>query len=213
MVHDSRFEYYLTRISIFVLHFYAPACSTYTIILACKAFLYYQYHAELPSLTLTQYWFLAETVFYLFFLWYRTHLQQDAIHPPLKTPEERKILFNNVKSEILDAEKYLSGWFHGAKIEDIGRQQLRDFLDWVFFDARASPIDEDELENYVVDMENLVGKPFGKGEPTAKALRLTLDPIEMECRSLLWYIVSPHSIFAYLVEIWEADGWLVDHDG
>lgn len=190
MIGDSPFEYWLTRISIFVLHFYAPACSAYTTVFACKAFLCYQLYAELPAFTVPQYWFLAETVFYVFFLWYRTHLQREAIHPPLKTSEERKTLFNNVKSEIHDAKEYLGGWFRGAKIEDIGREQLRDFLDWVFFDARAARVHEDELEEYVREIEKLVGRRFGEGRGTAKALRLTLDPIEMECRSLLWYLVS-----------------------
>lgn len=191
MVHDSLFEYCLTRISIFALQFYAPACSTYTTLLACKAFLHYQELAKLPSFTMIQYWFLAETVFYLFFLWYRTYLQKEAIHPLLKTLDERKALFNDVKSEISNAEEYLSGWFHGAKIEDIGRDQLREFLDWVFFDARATATDEDELEDYTQELEKLAGRRFGEGKPLTKALRLTLDPIEMECRSLLWYLVSP----------------------
>jgi hypothetical protein len=67
---------------------------------------------------------------------------------------------------------------------------LRDFLDWVFFDARAARTDEDELEGYTHEMEKLVGKRFGEGKSTVKALKLTLDPVKMECRSLLWYLVS-----------------------
>lgn len=191
LVRDSSFEYYLTRISIFALQSYAPACSGYTTLLACKAFLHPQGYPERPSFTAFRYWCLAETVFYLFFLWYRTYLQKGAIHPPLKTFGERKALFGNVKGEIIDAESYLSGWFHGARVDEIGRGQLRDFLDWVFFDARAARADENELEGYTHEMEKLVGRRFGEGNSTAKALKLTLDPVKMECRSLLWYFVSP----------------------
>jgi hypothetical protein len=53
----------------------------------------------------------------LFSLWYRTYLQKKAIHPPLKTFEERKALFDNVKGEIIDAENYISEWFHGARVD------------------------------------------------------------------------------------------------
>lgn len=165
----------------------------------CKACLLYHMRAEMPSFTVTQHCSLAETIFYLFFLWYRTHLQRKAIHPPLKTPEERRKLFNNVKSEIHNVEKYLSGWFRGAKIEDIGREQLKEFLDWVFFEARAARVHEDELEDYVSEIEKLTGRQFGEGSAIAKALRLTLDPIEMECRSLLWYLVSLSRTVAYLM--------------
>jgi hypothetical protein len=95
-------------------------------------------------------------------------------------------LFSNFKSQIRNAEAYFSGWFHGARIEDVGRKQLTEFLDWVFFDARAAQSDGDELECYMQEMEKLVGWRHGKGSPKVKALRLTLDPIAMECRSLLW---------------------------
>jgi hypothetical protein len=212
MIVDSSFEYYITHISIFVLHFYAPACSTYTTIFACRAFLRYNKHAEMLTLTVLQRYLLAETVFYLFFLWYRMHLQQKAIHPPLKTPAERRRLFDDVKREIHNGETYLAGWFHGAKIEDIGRKQVTEFLDWVFFDSRAAESDEDELEHYVQEMEKLVGRRLGKGSPNVKALRLTLDPIAMECRSLLWYFVSLSYVLAYLAEVVKANREIADDD-
>jgi hypothetical protein len=145
IAHDSSFGNYLTRISIFALQFYAPACSMYTTLLACKAFLHPQGCLKRPSFTAFRYWCLAETVVYLFFLWYHTYLQKEAIHPPLKICGERKALFGNVKGETMDAENYPSGWFHGARIGGIGQGQLRVFPDWVFFDTRAARANENEL--------------------------------------------------------------------
>jgi hypothetical protein len=55
----------------------------------------------------------------------------------------------------------------------------------VFFDARAAKSDEDELEHYVQEMEKLVGRRLREGSLNVKALRLTLDPVAMEYRSLL----------------------------
>ena len=126
-------------------------------------------------------------------LFYRIHLQRAAEHPPLRTQEERRALFAKVRSEIHDPEKFLSGWFRGAKPEDIGREELRSFLNWAFWDGRAKlgqdgeDEDEDEMGEYFHKIEKMMRTPFAEGKGKARALRLTLDPIEMECRTLAWY--------------------------
>ena len=90
-----------------------------------------------------------------------------------------------------DPDRFLSGWFRGAKAEDIGRDDLKDFLNWAFWDGRAittpGGADEKELEYYMVKVETMMRKPFKPGNGSAKPLRLTTDPIQMECRTLFWY--------------------------
>ena len=49
--------------------------------------------------------------------------------------------------------------------------------------------DAQELEEYAVELERLLGKTFPPGNGKATPLRLTLDPIEVCRRSLLWYSV------------------------
>ncbi|KXL48727.1 hypothetical protein M433DRAFT_398058 [Acidomyces richmondensis BFW] len=119
----------------------------------------------------------------------RVHLQKDATHPPLRRREERRALFDKVRSEIHDPRKFIEGWFRGAKIEDIGRAELKDFLSWAFWEGRNGKEDEDELEDLVLETEQLVNHKFTSGNGKATSIRLTLDPIEMECRSLLWYTI------------------------
>nr|POF07170.1 hypothetical protein CFP56_31794 [Quercus suber] len=188
MIDNTPAAYVFIRFTIFILHFLAPACSLYTIVYLRKAFLRYQWQREIPQFTIFQYYCLAETLFYAFFLWYRTHLQREATHPELRSKEQRRELFDNVKRETHDPKLFLQGWFRGANVGDIGRQQMEEFVDWGFFEGRAKSAGcEEEVEKYVSEIEEWVGNRFKEGKGTARPLRLTLDPIEMECRSLFWY--------------------------
>lgn len=139
-----------------------------------------------PPLIALQAWCLAETLFFLWFLAYRIYLQNEAIHPPIRSKAERQALFRKVQGEVNDPARFATGWFRGAKVEDIGRDEVRRFLDWSFWEGRAGPEDDQELEEYVDATQKLLGQEF---PPTgkAKSLRLTLDPVEMDYRSLLWY--------------------------
>ena len=94
-----------------------------------------------------------------------------------------------MRREVHDPDKFLSGWFRGANPETIGREELRSFLNWTFWDGRAGPADHKELEYYMNKVEAMMRKPFAQGRGAAKGLRLTLDPIEMECRTLFWYFL------------------------
>ncbi|TKA61840.1 hypothetical protein B0A55_11228, partial [Friedmanniomyces simplex] len=183
MINHTVFEYLFIRACIFFLHAVGPLSTVYTATVVGRAYLASTWRA--PSIL--NIWCAAETAFFLFFLWYRTHLQGEALHPPLRSREERRTLFEKVKSEIRDPERFLSGWFRGAKVEEIGKEEMKGWLDWAFWDGRVGPDDEAEMEALVKEVEGLVGKPFPDGKGTAKGLRLTLDPIEMEWRSLLWY--------------------------
>ncbi|TKA69598.1 hypothetical protein B0A55_09256 [Friedmanniomyces simplex] len=183
MINHTLFEYLFIRACIFFLHAIGPLSTVYTATHVCRAYL----ASTWPALSTLNIWCAAETAFFLFFLWYRTHLQREALHPPLRSREERRALFEKVKSEIRDPEQFLSGWFRGAKVENIGKEEMKGWLDWAFWDGRVSSEDEAEMEELVREVEGLVGKPFPDGKGTANGLRLTLDPIEMEWRSLLWY--------------------------
>lgn len=144
----------------------------------------------------------AEAIFYLFFfcLWYKKFVQREALHPPLRTRIERENLFRKCQREIRDPEGFLRGWFRGAKAEDVGREEVKRFLNWSFWDGRArvkgekeedgdadADADAAEIEQYIDKMSVMMPQPFLPGPGKAKSLRLTLDPVEIEARSLLWY--------------------------
>ncbi|KAM0718698.1 hypothetical protein Q7P37_005769 [Cladosporium fusiforme] len=141
----------------------------------------------------------AEALFYLFFLAYRLHLQREAVHPPLRTRAQRKQLFEQLHAEVHDIDLFLTGWFRGARPEEIGRDDLKAFLDWSFWEGRATAEDEEEMGEYVREVEGMAGHAFPEGKGSARALRLTLDPVEMDVRSLAWYgilLLIDHLTFA-----------------
>lgn len=49
---------------------------------------------------------------------------------------------------------------------------------------------DEELEEYIAEMEKLLGRKLEPGRGNAQCLRLTLDKVEMLHRSLIWYLVS-----------------------
>lgn len=78
---------------------------------------------------------VSELVFYIFL--YRRHLHRikdDAEHPAPLTRTQREELFETCMVNIPDAEEYLRQWFLGAPLGDIGRDNVREFILWAFFD-------------------------------------------------------------------------------
>ena len=186
MLNDSRFSLIFIRVCIFGLQAVGPLSLFWTTLLLSVLLTGRTAISELPLPGL-QAWVAIEALFFLFFKWYRIHLQREAVHPPLRSREERKQLVEQVRAEIHDVNKFLSGWFRGAHPKNIGREGLKSFLIWVFWEGRITDDDAEELEEYVRVVEKMAGREFPEGHGSARALRLTLDPIEMDVRCLTWY--------------------------
>lgn len=132
-----------------------------------------------------------EILWYLFwFLPFKHRLQRRGSAPQRMTREERKELFTKGMDTVPDLENYVRGWFDKAHIEDIRRDNLKDWLLWSLF-GRDGNCGEDapELEEYIKELEERMGVTFKKGRGDAKALRLSFDSIKMTHRSLLFYTV------------------------
>jgi hypothetical protein len=189
MIGTSRLEFYFIRFCIIGLHYLAPTCILYCLLVislyGTKA-AFYRVPLIIESTA------IAETLFYLLvYLPYRFHLQREAVHPPAPTRQERKELFKLCNDNISDPEVYLQKWFLGAGIDEIKRENLKEFFLWAFFNRGGPPgNDDEELEEYVVATEKLLGRPIQQGRGDATCLRLTLDRVEMLHRSLIWYFVS-----------------------
>ena len=56
--------------------------------------------------------------------------------------------------------------------------------------ASWGPEDDEELEDYLSEIERLVGKEFHAGKGTATSVRLTLDKVNMQHRPIIYCIVS-----------------------
>jgi hypothetical protein len=188
MIGTSRAEYYFIRFCIIGLHYLAPLAILYCVLnIILSGFKAATYRVPLIIETIA----IAETLFFLcVYLPYSRYLQNEAVHPPPPTREERQELFQLCNDNIEDPEAYLQKWFLGAPLSEIKRENVKDFLLWAFFNRGGPPGDDDEeLEEYVFATEKLLGKPIQEGRGNAKCLRLTLDRVDMLHRSLVWYIV------------------------
>ena len=77
-----------------------------------------------------------------------------------------------------------------APVEEIKRENVKEFFAWAFLNkANWGPEDEEELNFYVGETERVLGKKLEEGKGKAIALRLTLDDVVMLQRSLIWYFV------------------------
>ena len=137
-------------------------------------------------------WAAAEVIFYILVsIVYREKLQYEALHPPAPARKDRKELFDLCNHNIADHEAYLNKWFLGASADEIKRDNVKEFFLWAFFNRDGPPgKDDEELEEYVVATENLLGREIKNGRGSAVCLRLTIDRVSMSHRSILWYLVS-----------------------
>jgi hypothetical protein len=102
----------------------------------------------------------------------------------------RKALFNQCAEHVPNPEHYLTKWFKDAPLSEIKRENLKEFYRWSFLDTGvANPRDDLELEEYVQKFEEYSGHKLEPGYGSARAIRLTLDKVDMVHRPLVWYLV------------------------
>jgi hypothetical protein len=105
--------------------------------------------------------------------------------------KHRRTLFQRCHESIPDPEHYLPKWFMDAPASEIKWENVKEFLRWAFLNAGVPNAgDDEELDEYVGEMEKLLGRWIGPGRGNAKCLRLTLKKVGMSHRSLIWYLVS-----------------------
>ena len=87
-----------------------------------------------------------------------------------------------------------TGWFFNSEPSLIRRENMKEWLLWALFGCNLDGLREewfDEIEGYLKRLEAYMGRNFEDGwSATAKCMRLTLDPVVMLHRPLLWYTVS-----------------------
>ena len=185
MIGTSLWDYIFIRTCIFFLHLIAPVSVIYTLVNLLVG-LPFQVPLALQA------WLAFEASFYLaIYLPYNEYLQKAARHPEPLCRQDRRRLFKRCHETIPDPVQYLRKWFRGAPEAEIKRENVKDFFRWAFLNTgKVETADEEELEEYVGEMETLLGRNLEPGRGTAECLRLTLSKVEMLHRSLTWYSVS-----------------------
>ena len=190
MIGTSKAEFYFIRACIIGLHYIVPLCVLYCVVfVALNGFQAMTYRFPLLVESIA----IAETLFYIcVYIPSSYFLQQEAVHPPAPTREERRELFQLCNDNIPDPEAYFQKWFLGAPADEIKRENVKDFFLWAFFNRGGAPGDDDpELDQYVDATEKMLGRPIEEGRGKAVCLRLTLDRVSMLHRSLIWFSVRP----------------------
>jgi len=189
MIGTSTIEYIILRACILFLHNIAPTSLLYSALFLVSFLLDQNPHAYRLPFPI-EVWLLSEAAFYtVVFLPYESYLQRAAIHPEPLSQEERANLFARCNINVSDPEKYIRQWLLGANVNDIKRENVKEFIRWAFWNAGdVLQRDEDEVEDYVRALEKLLGRSIPHGKGSAKSLRLTLDKVNCSHRSLFWYL-------------------------
>ncbi|KAL9634845.1 MAG: hypothetical protein Q9164_003843 [Protoblastenia rupestris] len=89
-----------------------------------------------------------------------------------------------------DPQQYWLLWFKGVHFEEIGGGNVKEWLAWGFFNkASWEAEDNDELKEYITELENSLGRRFVSGRKAATPMRPTLDDVNISHKSLLYYIL------------------------
>ncbi|CCC13825.1 hypothetical protein SMACR_07461 [Sordaria macrospora] len=142
------------------------------------------------------------------YLPHKASLKHEAVHPPLPPRKEREELFDRALDSTTDWDEYLKLWFLGSPVEEVKRENVREFLLWAFFDrdGEAKGDNDDiaeELESYLVKIEALLGRKLPPGRGSATSLRLTFDEIETRYRSVVWYgVIALLDLITHAVLAW-----------
>ena len=143
----------------------------------------------------------SESVFFLFvYLPRKWWLNRPAVaQNSLPTAEKRKQLFLKTLRATTDPRGYLSGWFKGVSVEELRREDVKDFISWRLWNRLRRPDeggdgnglndDENELDEYVAMLEERLLHTFPPGRSGKTSMAVTFEPLPMVHRPLIWYLV------------------------
>eukprot|EP00903_Cladosiphon_okamuranus_P020036 g18404.t1 len=150
-------------------------------------------------------WLVVELLFLGVILVYLVP-RMNQLEPPAKYPIEGKRLMHKIFKTVdwlcdqEDADttfaSFLSGWFVGAKVPELKRGNMVQFMAWTMYAKEWSVTDAEERAD-IMDMvkviEGKLGKKFKFGpgyNPDVTSIRHTLDPVVPFChRPLALYAV------------------------
>lgn len=191
MIGTSLPEYIFIRICIFLLQYTTPLCIACLVLLA----MFHGFWAAVSGpigITLVAYCLVDTLYTILIYIPHNRRLTEEAKHPPSLAREDRRALFRRCFENVPDVRRYLQMWFLGADESEMRRDNVRDFVLWAFFDlwpGQESKEDAAELDEYIDNIENRLGRRLEPGRGKAESLRLTLDEVETRYRSVVWYLI------------------------
>lgn len=210
MIGNSPIDYAAVRISIASFRAIAPASTGYLAFCALQPQWFYLPLAFIAVLEAAFYLLVylprrrrlqAVSPFYQCLRFSQLNGTQPPEQPPPRlTYAQRQALFDRC----IDAEShgastnlpYPSGWFLPATATP-RKEDVIDWLLWALFATSREQTNiaeyEEELDGYIEGVEKLLGRSLEPGHSDTaevRSMRITLDPVIMLHRPLLWYLVS-----------------------
>lgn len=183
MIKNSFAELVLIRVTIFALQAIAPLCLLYCAVRIAGFSL-----LPLPLEILA---FVEALFFICVFLPLRHAYDTSEPVATKRSRAERQALFDKFWENVPDLPLFISTWFKGAPVEEVRRDDFKDFLAWaLLYKASAEAEDDEELEEYVLQTESRLGMDFKPGFGSYKAARSSIDPLRIRYKSLFFYLVS-----------------------
>lgn len=186
LVGTSKIEYLVMRLMVYVFSYIGAGCVIYFFVALAIGGVPAIAH---PFSIFIEVYGLIELTFYFgFFLHYRSYIQRSGIFPPALNREERQSLFEKTMGAIPDVELFMRKWLNNAHVDDIRRENVKDWLLWALFDKRGPcPEHDEELEEYIDLAEEAWGEKLKPGRTEAKAILMSFDEMSIMHRSLLFY--------------------------
>ncbi|KAI1179010.1 hypothetical protein F4777DRAFT_535276 [Nemania sp. FL0916] len=190
MIGTSLPEYVFIRTSIFFLQYTTPICVSSLLVhvaIAGKKVAF-----SWPGGLVAAYALLDGLYALCIYYPHNRRLKQAAEHPPLQPRSERRALFQRCLDNTPDPAAYLRLWFLGADESEIQKENLHEFFSWAFLDkhpGNETAAEQKELDEYIAETERRIGHRLQPGRGKAKSLRLTLDDIDVQYRSVIWYLI------------------------
>jgi hypothetical protein len=111
---------------------------------------------------------------------------------------------NNPKS-VPNPRKFLEGWFFNTQIENISRSDVMKWIAGMCFNKHSEKLSETELDQahkLLHLLETEMDHQFTSKSTKTKAMLLTLDPIEIMPRPLVFYAATKSISYATRVSLW-----------
>jgi hypothetical protein len=188
MLKDGLLARVFIRTSILSLRSIAPLSITYCV---CRGFGLVG-HSKTTLIRVIDVYAITESLFFLVVYLPRKWLLNRPAAPStvLATREEREAAFVRTWGAYSDPHEYLSGWFKGVAVEELQREDIKDFISWRLWNStQRAPEYEDELDHYLAMVEDSLHFKLPLGSSGKTSMAVTLEPLQTVHRPLLWYLV------------------------
>ncbi|KAL8376821.1 hypothetical protein RB595_007780 [Gaeumannomyces hyphopodioides] len=190
----GKVDYVLARCLVFLFTYFGLLCGGYFVVAAAYGGIPWITHPISIAIEVIAavelLWFLCVYMPFRELAQRNTRTDRALLQPEPLNRAERAAFFAKCMSLVPDMEYFIRKWVQNAHLDDVRRDNVKDWLLWGLFDREGPPgEDDEELEQYLSVAEARLGHTIRKGRGECEAIRLSFDPVKMNNRSLFFYLL------------------------